>query len=364
MTAPSVEESLKRLLGPLLFVSILFLVVTYFVAMVLGPLVFFSTADGLTVSQRTVHRLPIVIFGAYAIINVNINVGSFFLGIWLVFFACFFIALEVRENIFTSLSKLNRGMITASFRNYLLFMPLVTSFSLATVLLMEWFLERVLGFPVGGPSVPGNGAPGEFREFQFFLEVSYAPIVEEIGFRIIPLGVFLVVYFFLVRSQIRSQGDGCSWKSVAISPFYPDKAKRDCGLASVDSAGLLRGISVGEWVVIFATAVVFGLAHYPFGQWGPAKFASATLVGVVLGVVYLAYGFVAPILLHWFFNYYFNIFYLASNYFVRLSPLMFLVYFVNLLFGLFILVAIVFTFVRRVGRKPASKPESVPISMV
>ncbi|MDH7595437.1 MAG: CPBP family glutamic-type intramembrane protease [Candidatus Bathyarchaeia archaeon] len=345
----NVDESLRRLLGSLLFALVLFLIATYFIAMVLGPLVFFSTADGLSVSHRTISRLPIIVFGAYAVVNVEMNVGLFFLGIWLIFFACFFMALEVRENIFVSLGNLSRGGIITSFRNYLLFMPFAASFSLVSVILLEWFLS-LFGLSVGAPSVPGSGAPGEFRQFLFFLEVSYAPIVEEIGFRVIPLGVFLVVYLLLVKSQGRGQVGGCSWKSLVIAPFFPYKAKRECGLESVDGKGLLKGISVGEWVVIGVAAVVFGLAHYPLGSWGPAKFFSATLVGVVLGVVYFAYGFVAPILLHWFFNYYFNVFSLASDYFVMLSPLMFLAYFVNVLFGFFILAIVVFVSVKRFER--------------
>ncbi|MEM2102011.1 MAG: CPBP family glutamic-type intramembrane protease [Candidatus Bathyarchaeia archaeon] len=353
---------MRRLLGSLLFALILFLIATYFIAMVLGPLVFFSTADGLSVSHRTISRLPIIIFGAYTVVDVEINMGLFFLGIWLVFFACFFIALEVRENIFVSLSNLGRGGITASFRNYLLFMPVVGSFSLVSVLLLEWFLS-LFGLSVGAPPVPGSGVPSEFRQFLFFLEVSYAPIVEEIGFRIIPLGVFLVVYLLLVKSQARGHVGGCSWKSLAIAPFFPYRAKRECGLENVDGKGLFKGISVGEWVVIVVAAVVFGLAHYPLGSWGPAKFFSATLVGVALGVVYFAYGFVAPILLHWFFNYYFNVFSLAADYFARLSSLMFLAYFVNVLLGFFVLALVVFAFVRwfeRFRGKPPATQTSRP----
>ncbi|MGQ9566087.1 MAG: CPBP family glutamic-type intramembrane protease [Candidatus Bathyarchaeales archaeon] len=354
------DENLRRLLSSLLFAFVLFLIATYFIAMVLGPLVFFSTADGLSVSHRTISRLPIIIFGAYAVVDVEMNMGLFFLGIWLVFFACFFMALEVRENIFVSLRTLGRGGIDASFRNYLLFMSVVGSFSLVSVLLLEWFLS-LFGLSVGAPSIPGNGAPSELRQFLFFLEFSYAPIIEEIGFRIIPLGVFLVVYLLLVKSQSRGQGGGCSWKSLITAPFFPYKAKRECGLENVDSEGLFKGISVGEWVVIVVAAVVFGLAHYPLGSWGPAKFFSATLVGVALGAVYFAYGFVAPILLHWFFNYYFNVFSLASDYFAGLSSLIFLAYFVNVLFGLFIFANIVFVFLKRFEhfrRKPASQTDN------
>jgi len=358
MASSGVEENLKRLLGPLLLVLIFFLIASYFVAMVLGPLVFFSTADGLAVSKTPIQRLPFVFLGVYVDVGVSMSVGMLFLSIWFVFLVCFFVASVVREDVFVSFEKLRSGAMVASFRNYLLFMPVVAGFSFMSTLFIDLFLE-MLGIPVEGPKIPGDGT-GEFWELRRFLSISYAPIVEEIGFRLIPVGVFIVVYLFLVRRRnAASQAGGCSRRSLVLALNFPDKAKKDCGLRSVDGFGFLRGISGGEWVVILLTSVVFGLAHFPFGSWGPGKFLSAAVVGVFLGVVYLAYGFFAPILLHWFFNYYFNVFSLASSYFWRLSGVLFLVFFANLLFGLFVFVAVVYTFVRRVWRKPESKPPDV-----
>jgi len=47
------------------------------------------------------------------------------------------------------------------------------------------------------------------------------------------------------------------------------------------------------------------LAHYlTGGGWEIGKITSASVVGLAMGLTYLLYGVQAPILLHWFFNYY------------------------------------------------------------
>ena len=62
------------------------------------------------------------------------------------------------------------------------------------------------------------------------------------------------------------------------------------------------------------TSIAFGLSHYlSGGGWEIGKITSASIVGLALGITYLVYGFQAPILLHWFFNYYFSAFDLASK---------------------------------------------------
>jgi membrane protease YdiL (CAAX protease family) len=51
--------------------------------------------------------------------------------------------------------------------------------------------------------------------------------------------------------------------------------------------------------------VLFGFAHIAFGEsWSEGKFAQASVSGVILGWVYLRYGFVASLLIHWATNYF------------------------------------------------------------
>ena len=51
--------------------------------------------------------------------------------------------------------------------------------------------------------------------------------------------------------------------------------------------------------------VFFGFAHIAFAEsWTEGKFAQAAASGIVLGWVYLRYGFVASLLIHWAMNYF------------------------------------------------------------
>jgi membrane protease YdiL (CAAX protease family) len=76
----------------------------------------------------------------------------------------------------------------------------------------------------------------------------------------------------------------------------------------------VRGVSWFEWVTLAVTSGAFGAAHFLYGGgWEIGKISTATISGLALGFAYLRYGAYAPILLHWFFNYYFGTFDLASQ---------------------------------------------------
>ena len=58
------------------------------------------------------------------------------------------------------------------------------------------------------------------------------------------------------------------------------------------------------FLIVFV-GVLFGFAHIAFGEsWSEGKFAQATVGGIILGWVYLRYGFVASLLIHWATNYF------------------------------------------------------------
>ena len=76
----------------------------------------------------------------------------------------------------------------------------------------------------------------------------------------------------------------------------------------------MRMIGRLEFFTIIGSSLVFGLTHFLSGAgWEIGKISTAMVSGLALGLVYLRYGAYAPILLHWFFNYYFGAFDLASQ---------------------------------------------------
>jgi hypothetical protein len=76
----------------------------------------------------------------------------------------------------------------------------------------------------------------------------------------------------------------------------------------VGESGLLKGLTSLEWFIVVVSAGVFGLTHVLSPGWEIGKITSASVQGFFFAVTYIAYGFEAPILLHWFFNYYFYFF--------------------------------------------------------
>ncbi len=160
-------------------------------------------------------------------------------------------------------------------------------------------LQEVGGVPTGEASLPPN-------PFEAFLWLSYAALAEEIGFRLIPIGGFLIIYLFWVsRKNMVTLSWGQRLKLFLTAPLFPDEAKKMVGVIGVSDFGVRGGISLGEWVMVFFTSIVFGLAHYlSGGDWEIGKITSASVVGLAMGLTYLLYGVQAPILLHWFFNHY------------------------------------------------------------
>jgi membrane protease YdiL (CAAX protease family) len=96
--------------------------------------------------------------------------------------------------------------------------------------------------------------------------------------------------------------------------FSPELAKAKMGYRNVRADGFPRGISPVEWVLILLTSLVFGLAHFLAGSgWEAGKVSTAFLAGFVFAIMYVAYGAYASILLHWFFNYYFDVLSIAET---------------------------------------------------
>jgi membrane protease YdiL (CAAX protease family) len=115
---------------------------------------------------------------------------------------------------------------------------------------------------------------------QFFY-VSLAPLMEEFVFRLLLLGIPLFVFYSTKFSL--NYFLSCMWAPNILDVHNGKKA-------------ILLVVFVG---------VLFGFAHITFGEsWSEGKFAQASMSGIILGWVYLRYGFVASLLIHWATNYF------------------------------------------------------------
>jgi len=191
-------------------------------------------------------------------------------------------------------------------------MPVVASTLLFAVSLII-AVQDLGGVPTGGLPAPQT----DVEAFSLYLNLTYAPLTEEIGFRIFPIGIFLAAHLLVSQAELgtTSQSFFQRLKLLLFSFLYPDKAKRMVeGVKNVAANGVLDGISKSEWIMLLFTSLVFGAAHIVSGAgWEFGKITSTFVQGFVFGLVYLAYGVQASILLHWFFNYYFYSFELAAH---------------------------------------------------
>jgi hypothetical protein len=280
-----------------LILTVLLIVSSYFLATFLGPTLFFFTPEGLNSSVLYERGLPIWLFTVVGFgVPVWLNIGLFFLFLWSVFAICLVAAWKFRESLHEVIRKSFSRPMKKLFDNCLFAIPIISSMVLIAVIVIH-SLQEASGVPTGEPSLPEN-------PFRVFFLLSWSSLFEEIGFRVIPIGAFLIIYLFWVGKK---NALTLSWrqrlKLFFTAPLIPDEAKKIVGVKTVGDFGVRGGISLGEWIMVFFTTIVFGLAHYLAG-WGIGKITSASVVGLAMGLTYLFYGVQAPILLHWFFNHY------------------------------------------------------------
>jgi len=299
-------QALGNLGKGLALVLVVLSAISYIVSLALGPILFFSTSAGLTVAARPIHNLPIDVF---TVIEIpiplfGVNLGALFAAIWGAFVLCFILAWLSRGGFVKSVKDALKKSFAMGRTNFLFMLPmLATGLLYATVIIEEF--QATQGVQTGNLNFPPATSP-----YVILLNLAFAPLSEEFGFRItsigIPLGIVLA--FILFRSDPKLAGPVNKLKLVLLTMVSPEAAKQKLGYRNVSMNGLLHGISPLEWVLVLATAFAFGSAHLLLGGgWEIGKVTTAFLAGVVFGIAYVAYGAYANILLHWFFDYYFTV---------------------------------------------------------
>lgn len=136
-----------------------------------------------------------------------------------------------------------------------------------------------------GISIGGTGIDTGLQQhpFLYYISLIYAPFVEELGFRIIPLGLLT---FALIYRRSRNLKD--SLYSIALPGKF--RGKYSIKLTSIDL------------VLVAITSILFAYAHVYFGLWYWAKLPTTLIVGVVFAIGYLKFGPFVDIPMHWFFN--------------------------------------------------------------
>lgn len=351
---------------------------TYFLAMVITVVLLTSTSIGQDLSS---HQGTLLL-GAFLIpiyTSFRIDLLAGFLVLFGIYCLCFTAAIRSSGGYPTGLRRLFTGSTQKKLPNWLVVMPVASS-ALLMVVLAVTLAQNAVGVSTG--SLP------PLEPYQFLYTLAYAPPLEEAMFRISALGL-LVAFRVVWSSPLSPSGENvhtatdavsevnckncsaplslkegeqvatCSYcghtlavgaapllqpklsltpqqrsmpRLIALSFLFPEKAKMEAGLPTFGSNGW-RGFHWTEWLFLVLTSVGFGLEHLlSHVGWEAGKVVTAALSGLALGFAYLAYGAYASILLHWFFNVYFEVYSLSATLlgglFVTLEGLIALIAFV------------------------------------
>ena len=204
----------------------------------------------------------------------DITVGDIFVILWSIYAIFFAIAIfGPKQNFLKTLAPiLSHGKIFLH-SNYLVSVTKWFSI-LILVSAVITFVQEFFGIPTSPP-------PIENDLIQFFY-VSMAPLVEEIGFRGLLIGIPIFVMY--------------SHKS-SIKYFFKSIWNPSKYLHIHDSKKAI--------FLIIVVGIFFGFAHIATGEsWSEGKFAQASASGIILGWLYFRFGLLSAILVHWGINYF------------------------------------------------------------
>lgn len=216
------------------------------------------------------------------VVPINFNLGQLFIFLWTIYLILFAIAMNGPiRNIFSAIKASTTRGIETLFDNSMLATLIV--FPVVTWLTVAISLAEAAG-GVSTGSLPPTDPLLEF------VELTLAPLREELGFRVIPIGVVALLILFSSRK----------YRDGLMALWHPSRY-----LKKNDSPEAYRRHMKYIYAAIFASAILFGLAHVLLGAgWGPGKILSAAVAGVGLAGLYYVYGFPATVLLHWSIDYF------------------------------------------------------------
>lgn len=204
----------------------------------------------------------------------EISIGDIFIGLWILYAIFFTLGLiGPRKNFLKVLIPIiSNGKLEIE-QNYVMsalfwFSILILSSAIIT------YSQEFFGIETTPPSSDNSLVQ--------FLLISISPITEELGFRMILIGLPLFLFYsnrFSVKTFFKS-----IWSPYENFNLHENKK---------------------PFILILIVGVLFGASHILIGEpWSNGKFAQATVSGIILGWVYYRFGFISAVLIHWGTNYF------------------------------------------------------------
>ena len=247
-------------------------------------LVVFSVPAGIytvfsgNLSQVSLTLHPYLWIGPFLALLQFITVSEEYWFLFLTAVYCFFMAVSLRQR------ESPAGAIRAAFRDG--FPSLMSSpflvFIIATGFLA--FSASVIDELVNSSGVAIGGPTGD--PLELLVGFTTAPLVEELGFRVVLIGIVALILSI-----------GRPWRDALGSLWRPSRA--------LEGAAVGSGAAILIWAATGFSALTFGACHVVCGSsWDIGKFPEAAYGGLVLGILYVKYGFHVAVLVHWGINYF------------------------------------------------------------
>ena len=242
----------------------------------IGAYLVFNSEIGADITyEYPMNDLNVFLAGVGFQVPVEFELGDGFIVLWCLFLILFAVAIFGPKKNFVNVLQ---SIISAGKYHQLQDSYIITA--------IKWFsiLVVVSGVIISvqeffGISVEKIEAPNQL--IQFF-QLLLAPLIEEIGFRVILIGLPLFALY--------------SYKS-SLRLFVKSLWRPSHHLRITDLKKPL--------LIIIIVGIFFGVSHVITGEtWSAGKFAQATVSGLIIGWVYFRYGLAPAILIHWATNYF------------------------------------------------------------
>ena len=220
------------------------------------------------------EKFDIFIAGINIKLPIEYEIGDVFVIFWAIFIILFIMTfLGPKKNFIKTIGDVLSNEKNSLADNYML--NIIKWFSILVLIsAVITIVQEAFGIITEPPDTK--------NDLILFLQLSIAPITEEVGFRLVLIGIPLFLIYshkssikFFIKSL---------WAPYSTLHIY-DKKK--------------------VIVIITIVGIFFGVAHVISGEpWTTGKILQASIGGIILGWVYFRYGLAAAIMLHWATNYF------------------------------------------------------------
>lgn len=233
------------------------------------------------ISQLIKFEIPIFVVGFSTRYLINMPVIVLFSVLSAVYLLLFIKSILIPIVSQYKKSKIREVSINEMLSNKAIIFIIIFSMTFFSVNLIN-IIQSELGIETGSPVMVKN------QILENFITISISPITEEIGFRLTTIGICTLILLFNKTNKINKLR--IMWNPKKYIKKYSNENYRNH----------IRIL----YIIAIVSGIVFGLSHILVGNgWQIGKVTTASLIGIIIGILHINYGFNYAILFHWTFNY-------------------------------------------------------------